>query len=406
MIGGPPVVAGLDVGSSKTCAVILEGAPEAGGPERVLGVGLASTEGMRREEVTDLEATTRGIRSSLEEAEAMAGVEVRAPWVGLAGGHVEMDTSTGVVAISSGEVTSGDVDRVHEVGRAVVLPPDRVLLHAIPQDYVLDGRRGIEAPVGMSGTRLETEVCVVTAGAASCDDLRKAVDRAGYGIEELVAEPLAASMAVLREKEQEGGVALVDIGDAATDVAVFTGGRIRHLSSLRWGGGSVTSDIVKGLGVPGEAAESLKRDHGSALTERVDPEERVAVEGAGPDGTRKVSRELLSHIIEQRMDEIFGLVYDRLDDRGLLRELSAGVVLTGGGVALPEAVELAQRVFNLPVRAGQPGEGLAGFVDAVRKPKFATAVGLGLYGLMRRRQRGGPARRIVSRIGDWFREFF
>lgn len=406
MIGGPPVVAGLDVGSSKTCAVILEGAAEEGGPERVLGVGLASTEGMRREEVTDLEATTRCIRASLTEAEEMAGVEIRTPWVGLAGGHVEMATSAGVVAVSGAEVTGGDVDRVHEVGRAVVLPPDRVLLHAIPQEYVLDGRRGIEAPVGMSGTRLETEVCVITAGAASCDDLRKAVDRAGYGIEELVAEPLAGSLAVLREKEREGGVALVDVGEAATDLAVFQGGRIRHLSSMRWGGGSVTSDIVKGLGVPEEAAESLKQGHGSALTERVDPEERVEVAGAGPNGKRRVSRELLSHIIEQRMDEVFGLVYDRLDAEGLLRELSAGVVLTGGGVGLADTVELGQRVFNLPVRLGRPGDGLAGFVDAVRKPKFATAVGLGLYGLMRRRQRGGPATRIVSRVGDWFREFF
>lgn len=406
MIGGDRIVTGLDVGSTKTCAVILE-AGEDDGRERILGVGLSDTEGVRSDEVTDLEATTRSIREAVREAELMAGLEVRGVYAGVAGRHVRMSESSGVVAISGEEITRADVDRVHEVGRAVVIPPDRELLHAVPQEYRVDGRDGIQAPVGMAGTRLEAEVCLVTAASSACRDLRRAVDRAGYAVEELVLESMAGGMAVLREREREAGVALVEVGGASTDVVVFVDDKIRRLSSQRWGGATVTSDIVKGLGVPVDEAERLKREHGAARGDEVDPSRRLEVEGPSPGSRRTVPRELLVHIIEQRLDEVFGLVYDDLADHGLLDALGAGLVLSGGGSALPGTVELARDVFNLPVRLGDPGADLAGFADAVRKPKFATAVGLARYGKMRgRREAGFGAGRVLARVTDWFRDFF
>jgi len=406
LLAGETVVAGLDVGSTKTCAVVLGVGPGEDAQGRVLGVGSAPTEGVRSEDVTDMEATTASVRTSLEEAEVMADREVRSVFVGLSGGHIELESSAGVVAVSGPEIRESDLSRVHEVGRAVVIPPDREMLHAIPQQYRVDGRDGIRAPVGMSGTRLEVDVCIVSAASAACRDLRRAVSRAGWSVRELVLEPLASSLAVLREPERQAGVALVELGGASTDVAVFRDEKVRSVRSLRWGGATVTSDIVKGLGVPVDEAERLKREHGVAVTDRVEGAERIEVPGPSPDSTRSVSRELLAHIIEQRLDEIFGLVYDGLEEDGELDRLGGGIVLTGGGVALEGTVELAGRVFNLPVRVGEPGERLGGFADAVRKPKFATAVGLALYGRARREQEGTVAGRVLGRMTDWIRDFF
>lgn len=407
MIGARRVITGLDIGTTKTCAVILEVEAEQPGRGQVLGVGLAATEGVRSDEVTDLEATTGSIREALREAEMMAGLEVRDVYVGLGARHARISESSGVVAVEGDEITGADLERVHEVGRAVVIPPDRELLHAVPQTYAVDGRRGIRAPVGMAGTRLETEVCLITAASAACDDLRRAVDRAGYGVEELVLEPLASSLAVLTDHDREAGAALVEVGGCSTDVAVFVQDRIHHVSSLSWGARTVTNDIVKGLGVPVEQAEQLKREHGVARTEGLDPSERIEVSGPSRGTTRKISRELLAHIVEQRLDEIFGLVYEELDEAGLRERLTAGVVLAGGGSSLPGTVELAQGVFNLPVRLGEPAGDLSGFSDAVRRPRFATAVGLALYGRMREHS-GDPfgAGRVLARVTGWIRDFF
>lgn len=407
MIGGRSVVTGLEIGTTKTCAVILEVQEERAGRGQVLGVGLATTEGVRGDEVTDLEATTRSVREALREAELMAGLEVRDVYVGLGARHARISESSGVVAVDGDEITRGDLERVHEVGRAVVIPPDRELLHAVPQTYAVDGRRGIRAPIGMAGTRLEAEVCLITAATAACDDLRRAVDRAGYGVEELVLEPLASSLAVLTDHDREAGAALVEVGGCSTDVAVFVQDRIRHVGSLAWGGQTVTNDVVKGLGVPVEQAEQLKREHGVARTEGVDPSERIEVAGPSQGTTRKISRELLAHIVEQRLDEIFGLVYEQLEEADLLDRLTAGVVLSGGGAMLPGTVELAQGVFNLPAREGDPARELSGFSDAVRRPRFATAVGLALYGRMRERS-GDPfaAGRVLAKVTGWIRDFF
>lgn len=409
MIGIPRYLVGLDVGSTKTCAVVVETRASGNGdgaPVRVLGFGTAPAEGMRSSAVTDLEATIESIRQSVREAELMAGREVEAAYVGVAGVHARVSRSNGVVAVG-GEVDDEDVRRVEEVGRAVVLAPDRELIHAIPQEYVVDGRSGIRDPMGMTATRLESEVCIVTAASAVCRDLRKAVDRAGYRPEELVLEPLASGLAVLRDREREEGVALVEMGGAATDLVVFRDQKIRHVRSLPWGAGTVTNDIAKGLGVSVAEAQRLKERHGCARRERVDPAEKVDVPGPTPGSGRKVPRELLAHIIEQRMDELFGLVYDELEESGQLDGLGAGVVLSGGGVALPGALEVAQSVFNLPVRLGRPGDALVGMADAVSPPRFATGVGLALYGSSREGKGGlAGAGRVLNRVSAWLKDFF
>lgn len=303
-----------------------------------------------------------------------------------------------------------DVNRVHEVARAVALPPDRELLHAIPQEYKVDHQRGIKDPLGMAGTRLEAEVYLVTSASASTTNIRKAVSRAGYRIQELVLEPLASSRAVLTEDEKEVGVAMVEIGGGTTDLAVFYEGKIRHVAILPFGGLTVTNDLVKGLSIPFAEAQKAKELYGAAFAQMVDPQETVELPGPGPGQRRHVARELVAHIVEQRLDEMFGLVQEELESADLLDKLGAGIVLTGGTTALQGTVELAQQVFAAPVRAGTPGEGLTGLADSLALPRFATVAGLALYGVDRFRETGEGASTLtsgfVTKVVAWLKEFF
>jgi cell division protein FtsA len=309
----PQLVAALDIGSSKTAVVIAEVSGDS--PHRtqvkILGVGQARTTGIRREMVTDIEATTDSVRKAVQEAELMAGVKVERLYVGIAGEHIHAWPSTGVVAVTrtpagDGEIRSGDVDRVHEVARAVVVPADRELIHAIPQEYIVDSQNGIRDPVGMAGTRLEAEVFIVTGSGPAAQNIRKAVSRAGYEVAELVLEPLASSLAVMSEDEKEIGTVLVELGGGTTDVAIFYERKVRHLASLPWGGATVTNDIAKGLSLPYAEAGRAKERFGAARADLVDPNETFEVAAAAAGQTRHIARELLAHIIEQRMDEIFG----------------------------------------------------------------------------------------------------
>jgi cell division protein FtsA len=411
------LVAGLDVGSSMTRVVIAEVAraePHLG-DVKVLGVGQARTTGIRREIVTDLEATTESLHKAVKEAELMAGVKVESLYTGIAGEHVHGRSSSGVVAVTGDEISVRDVQRVQEVARAIVVPADREVLHALPQEYLVDAQGGIRHPLGMMGTRLEAEVYIVTGAVSAAQNLRKSVARAGYRVEELVLEPLAASMAVLSEEELESGVALVDLGGGTTDVSIFHDRKIRHLASLPWGGSTVTTDVVKGLSLPFFEAARMKERWGTARAATVDPHETFEVAGAGPGQKRGIARELLAHIIEQRLDEIFGLVAEQLEKSGFADRLGAGVVLTGGGAALQGITELAEHRFATPVRVGVPGVGLGGLVDSVRRPKFATATGLVLYGARRVVIEntesgvgvgGRPVNGVIKWMRDWLNDFF
>jgi len=414
------LVAGLDIGSAKTTAIIAEvvgDLPRHPGI-KVLGVGQSRTTGLRRGVVADIEETTQSIRKAVSDAEQMAGVKVDACYVGIAGEHVKAMISKGIVAVSSDEITRGDVDRANAVARAQAIPPERELLHAIPQEYTVDKNEGIRDPLGMVGTRLETEMYLVTIGSSPALNLRKAVERAGYKPLQLVLEPLASALAVLTEDEKELGVALIEMGAGTTDIAVFHEAKIRHLGTVPFGGNNVTNDIVHGLGVTQGDAERLKERYGCAYEPMVDPSEVITLPSTVAQGDRQIPRELLAHIIHQRTDEIFDLVMRDVEAAGFAGKLSAGVVLTGGAAAIPGITELAADVFGTGVRVGVPAENLSGLVDAVEAPRFATAVGLALYAASRvalgseapggrRLQLNAPnVDKLAQRVKTWLQDFF
>ncbi|GAC1682527.1 MAG: cell division protein FtsA [Gemmatimonadaceae bacterium] len=414
------IVAGLDIGSAKTTAIIAEVQGEF--PKhptvKVLGVGQARTAGMRRGVVSDIEETTRSLRKAMEDAERMAGAEVAEVYAGIAGEHVQAMTSKGIVAVSGEEIHRPDVDRSHEVARAQAIPGDRELLHAIPQEYAVDKNVGIRDPIGMIGMRLEVEMYLVTIGSSPAMNLRKSIERAGYKVRELVLEPLASSLSVLTEDEKELGVALVEMGAGTTDVAVFHEGKIRHLGTVAFGGNNVTSDIVQGLALTQADAERIKERYGCAYEPMVDRQEILQLPGTVGQGERQIPRELLAHIIHQRMDEIFDLVQREVQGAGFGSRLGAGVVLTGGAAAMQGAAELASDVFGTGVRVGSPAENLGGLTDSVDSPRFATVVGLAQYAAQRlatgaavsaarRAQRGGTGvERVARGVKHWLQDFF
>jgi cell division protein FtsA len=371
---------------------------------------------MRRGVVADIEETTRSIRKAIQDAERMAGVQVHEVYSGIAGEHVQAMISKGIVAVSGDEINKSDVDRANEVARAQAIPAERELLHAIPQEYTVDKNTGIRDPIGMAGTRLETEMYLVTIGSSPAVNLRKSVERAGYTVRELVLEPLASALAVLTEDEKELGVALVEMGAGTTDLALFHEGKIRHLGTIAFGGNNVTSDIVHGLGVTGADAERLKERYGSAYEPLVDSNDVIQLPSTVAQGDRQIPRELLAHIIHQRMDEIFDLVQREISTAGYAGKLSAGVVLTGGAAAMQGSAELASDVFGTGVRVGVPTENLTGLADSVEAPRFSTAVGLAQYGASRiALGAGSSARRMkvgsgmggaVDRIKFWLQDFF
>ena len=405
------LVTGLDIGTTKTCAVIAEVSadPRERGNLKILGVGQARTSGMRQV-VTHIEETTESVGAALKEAELMAGVVVDRAYVGIGGDHIHGCVSPGMVAVTDEEITLGDLERVHKVARTVALPPDREMLHAIPREYIVDHQGGIKDPIGMAGVRLEAELYLVTCDSAAAENVRKAVQRAGYRVQELVLEPLAAARSVLTADEKEVGVAMIEMGAGTTKIAAFFDGEIRHVAILPIGGGTVTSDLVKGLSVPFAEARRAKEQYGVAFAQLVDPQETVELPGPSPGQKRHVARELIAHIVEQRLDETLCMVHREIEEQGLVERLGAGIVLTGGASSLHGAVELAQQIFAAPVRAGVPGEGLTGLADSVGRPKFATAAGLAMHGADRYRETGQGATTLASglysKLGSWLKEFF
>src|SRR5215469_1787984 len=414
------LVAGLDIGSAKTTAVIADVVGDLPRSPRIkiLGVGQARTTGLRRGVVADIEETTRSIRKSLEDAERMAGARVAEVFAGIGGAHVQAMTSTGVVAVNGEEITRADVDRANDVARAQAIPADRELLHAIPQEYTVDRNRGIRDPIGMIGTRLETEMYLVTIGGSPAVNLRKAVERAGYRVRELVLEPLASALSVLTEDEKELGVGLVELGAGTTDLAIFHEGKIRHLASVNFGGNSVTNDIVLGLKVTPDDADRLKERYGAAYEALADPDLVIPLPSTAAQGERMLDHASLVHIIHQRMDEVFELVQREITDAGYARRLSAGIVLTGGGAGMRGMRDLATDVFGIGVRIGSPADNTSGLSDAVEAPRFATAVGLAEYGAQRvalggatsgarRTPVGNPGvARWIERVRVWLQDFF
>src|SRR4051812_45828533 len=413
------LVAGLDIGSAKTTCIIaeLEGDLPKHPTIKILGVGQARTTGMRRGVVSDIEETTRSIKKAMQDAERMAGAQVTEVYAGIAGEHVQAMTSKGIVAVNHDEIDKSDVDRANEVARAQAIPQDRELLHAIPQEYSVDKDHGIRDPIGMSGTRLETEMYLVTIRSSPAITPRKSVARAAYKVRALVLEPLASALSVLTEDEKELGVALVEMGAGTTDVAVFHEGKIRHLGTVNYGGNNVTSDIVQGMGVTQADAERLKERYGCAYEPLVDPNEVIQLPSTVAQGDRHIQRQVIAHIIHQRMDEIFNLVLNEIHRAGFAQRLNGGVVITGGAGAMQGVGELAADVFGTGVRIGLPEENIGGLADSVQAPRFATVVGLALYGAHRtasgfaqtgrhKALAGVGVDRFTKRIKTWLEDFF
>ncbi len=404
------LVAGLDLGSTKTCAVIAEATGDARAPGvRILGLGVARTSGIRRGMVRDIEETMRGVSAAVRDAERMAGMDAPALCCGIAGEHVRTRTEAGLASVSGEEITRNDVQRVDEVAKAVSLGPDRELLHFIPQEYRVDGQGGISDPAGMTGLRLEVDMYLVSTQSTAVQNVRRAVERAGFRVEGLVLEPLSTSLAVLADEERELGCVLVELGGGSTNLAVFKDGKIRHFASLRFAGSHVTNDIVQGLSVTQADAERLKERFGVAYTPLVDPEETIELPATPGQGSRRTKRELLAHIIQERLDEILGLVQQNLDETGFTGRLPAGAVLTGGGAQLAGVTELAREVLAVPVRLGIPNRGVTGLVDSVAAPRYAVPVGLAMWAARQRLVGGGEnpsVERWLGPVRRWLQDFF
>jgi cell division protein FtsA len=413
MSRGENIIVGLDIGTTKIGCVIAE--LDGDRNVKIVGVGTSRSEGLRRGVVVNLEKTVVSIARAIEEAELMAGVEVRNVYAGIAGDHIRSINSHGVIAVSRGgvEITRSDITRVIDAAKAVAIPMDREILHILPQEFTVDDQHGIKDPTGMAGVRLEVDVHIVTGAVSSAQNLVKAIQKASYQVRDLVLEPLASSYGVLTEDERELGVALVDIGGGTTDIALFHEGAIRHTSVIGLGGNSVTNDLAIGLRTPARDAERIKERYGAAMTRLVDADEEIVVPRVAGQGERRVNRRMLASIIQPRMEEILQLVLSDIRKTRWFDKIPAGLVLTGGASALPGTGELAEALLDLPIRIGYP-IGVTGLVDSVDDPRFATGVGLVLYGRDRGREenrfREGDDdslwNRVLERMREWLHDFF
>jgi cell division protein FtsA len=403
------LIVGLDIGTSKVVVVVAEVTPE--NRLSIIGTGGHASEGLKKGVVVNIEKTVESIQRALEEAELMADCKIARAYTGIAGSHIRSFNSHGMVAIKDREVTQFDIDRVIETARAVNIPTEQQILHILNQEFIIDGQEDVREPLGMSGMRLEVKVHIVTGAVSAAQNIVKCVRRCGLEVSDLILQPLASSLAVLSEDEKELGVALIDIGGGTTDVAVFTGGAIRHTAVIPIAGDHITNDIAMALRTPTAEAEEIKVRHGVALQRLAGEAEMIEVPGIGERGPRSMSRQALAAVIEPRAQEIFDLAQKSLRESGFEELLSSGIVLTGGSAVLPGLTELGESMFSMPVRIGAPRyEG--SLADVVRGPRYATALGLLQEGLLQRTQqgrmaeKGGPLRGIAGRMKTWFQGNF
>jgi cell division protein FtsA len=370
------IVVGLDIGTTKVCAVVGEVAEDG---ITILGVGTVPCRGLRKGIVSNIDWTVRSIKEAIESAQTMAGVEIRTVYAGVAGSHIRSQTSDGVAAIAGAEVTRSDVERVLEGARAIPVDADRQILHVLPREYMVDSQDGIRDPVGMSGVRLGANVNLVTAATSCVQNVIRCAERCGLTVADVVLEALASAEATLSDDEKEIGVAVIDVGGGTTDILLYVDGGIAHTSVIPVGGNNITSDIAAGLRTPMAEADRLKRLSGCALGRMIGEDEEIEVPGVGGHAPRRTARRVLSDIIEPRAEEIFAVIRKRIEDSGLLEQLSAGAVLTGGAVLLEGMPELAEEILGMPVRTGFP-TGVKGITQLVHGPQYATGVGLVKYG--------------------------
>lgn len=397
---------GLDLGTSKVAALV--GEVMSGGEVEIIGLGVADSQGIRRGAIVNLEAAVESIRKAVDEAELTAGIEIDNAYVALSGPHMKGFNSRGVVAVAgkNREITRDDVRRAIEAARAVSLPGGREIIHVLPQDFVVDDEDGISDPVSMTGSRLEVNVHIVTGGTTTTQNIVSAVNKASVNVQELVLEQLAASEAVLTPDEKDLGVALVGVGGGTTDIAIFERGCLWHTAVVPFGGDHFTNDIAVGLRMPIPEAEKLKRKWGCALSAMVGDDESMDVASVGGRPPRTMARRIASEVLQPRAEEIFHLVWDEIHRAGYEKALNSGIVLTGGAANLEGMIEIAEQIFDLPVRHGTPA-GSGSLADHIGNPSFATAMGLVQFA---QRQRAlnhhGAARGGIGRLTDMVKGVF
>ncbi len=401
------LIIGLDIGTTKICAVVAE-RKEKG--VDIVGIGTHPSRGLRKGVVVDIEATVDSIKRAVEEAELMADCEISSVYAGIAGGHIEGLNSHGIVAVKSREVDEGDVKRVIDAAKAVAIPMDREVIHVIPQEFIIDDQDGIREPLGMSGVRLEAKVHIVTAAVTSAQNIVKCANKAGLNVVDIVLEPLASAEAVLAPDERDLGVCLIDIGGGTTDIAVFADGSIKHTSVLGLGGSHISNDIAVGLRTPFSEAERIKKRFGVAAARFVPSDDVITVPSVGGRKPRSISRKVLCEIIEPRVDEILSLARREVERAGLIGRIPSGLVVTGGCAALSGIGDLAEEIFEAPVRLGTPMH-IGGLEEVVKSPMYATGVGLVLFGFSQNQVRASARfrirdesvfRRVKQRMRDWF----
>ena len=398
------LVVGLDIGTSKVMAVVAEVMP--GGQLKLAGLGIAASNGLKRGVVVNIDATVHSIQQALKEAELMADCKIARVFTGITGSHIRGINSSGMVAVKDKEVTQADVARVIETAKAINISTDQRLLLVEPQEFVIDGQ-DVREPIGMSGIRLEAKVHIVTGAQSAAENIIKCVRRCGLEVDQLMLNPLASSLSVLTQDEQELGVALVDIGAGTTDVAIFTGGAIRHTAVIPIAGDLITSDIAMALRTPTKDAEDIKVESGYAKQLLADPDTQVEVPGLGDRGPRMLSKQALAGVIEPRVEEIFLLVQQVIRESGYEEVLSSGIVITGGSAVMPGMVELGEDIFLKPVRRGVPR--YSGVLsDMVAQARAATVMGLLEEARLARMrgykvaQKAGSVHNAFGRVKDWF----
>lgn len=371
------LVVGLDIGTSKVAAIVGEITYD--GDIEVVGIGTSPSKGLKKGVVVNLESTVNSIRRAVEEAELMSGCQIDSVFAGIAGSHIKSLNSHGIVAIRDKEVRQYDIDRVIDSARAVAIPADQKILHILPQEFVIDQQEGIKEPIGMSGIRLEARVHMVTGSVSAAQNIIKCIRRCDLEVDDIVLEQLASCTAVLTDDEKELGVCLIDIGGGTTDIAIFSGGAIKHTAVIPIAGDQVTNDIAVALRTPTQKAEEIKCKYACALTQLAVGDESIEVPSIGDRAPRKISKQNLAEIIEPRYEELLLLVQAELRRSGLEDMIAAGIVLTGGSSKVTGLIELAEEIFHIPVRLGLP-QHVSGLTDVVQNPIYSTGVGLLLYG--------------------------
>ncbi|MEO9586549.1 MULTISPECIES: cell division protein FtsA [Marinobacter] len=403
------MIVGLDIGTSKVVAIV--GKRKMDGTIEVVGIGSHPSRGLKRGVVVNIETTVQAIQRAVEEAELMAGCRIHSVYAGIAGSHIKSLNSHGIVAIRDREVTQADIDRVIDAAQAVAIPADQKILHILPQEFVIDSQEGIKEPMGMSGVRLEAKVHLVTCAVNAAQNIEKCVKRCGLEVDDIILEQLASSHAILTEDEKELGVCVVDIGGGTTDIAVFTGGAIRHTAVIPIAGDQVTNDIAMALRTPTQNAEEIKIKYACALTQLAGADETIKVPSVGDRAPRDLSRQALAEVVEPRYEELFTLVQSELRRSGFEDLIPAGIVITGGSSTMEGVVELAEEIFHMPVRLACP-QAVSGMTEVVNNPIYATGVGLLIHGFRQMDLGRAPALKgedaptLFERMKAWFTGHF